>query len=81
MRERVRMRVRVPARLGPIAFRLSSTPMRLLSLCLVLLPSLAFAGDSATPPEGPPWERDLLAAHAKALKAGVPVFCYFTKTY
>ncbi|MDJ0522808.1 MAG: hypothetical protein QNJ90_12135 [Planctomycetota bacterium] len=40
----------------------------------------AFAG-SETPPEGPPWERDIVQAHGKALAKGVPLFVYFTKTY
>lgn len=41
---------------------------------------LALAG-SETPPAGPTWERDLIQAHATALKQGVPLFLYFTKTY
>ncbi len=40
----------------------------------------AFAG-SETPPKGPPWERDLITAHGKAVKQGLPIFLYFTKTY
>ena len=55
--------------------------MRLLACALVLsLSGMALAG-SETPPEGPPWERDIVAAHEKALKQGVPLFVYFTKTY
>lgn len=49
------------------------------ALLLVLAP-IALAG-SATPPEGPPWERDLVEAQTKALKKGLPLFLYFTKTY
>ena len=41
-----------------------------LLLCLAVA---AFA-DSKTPPEGPPWQRDLLAAQKKALEEGKPVF-------
>ena len=53
----------------------------LLAATLVLgLTSLALAG-SDTPPEGPPWERNLLEAQTKALERGVPLFVYFTKTY
>ena len=53
----------------------------LLATALVLaLLSPAWAG-SDVPPEGPAWERDLVTAHGKALKAGVPLFLYFTKTY
>ena len=47
---------------------------------LAVFASSAFGG-SDTPPEGPPWQRDLLEAQAQALKSGTPVFCYFTKTY
>ena len=41
----------------------------------------ALAGKSETPPEGPPWMRNLHAARTKALKEGKPLFLYFTKTY
>jgi len=51
------------------------------SVATLLLASIAFAGDSETPPEGPPWKRDLLAAQKEALERGKPVFFYFTKTY
>ena len=56
--------------------------MRLLTLLALLLlaPALSFAG-SETPPEGPPWQRDLIETQTQALKSGTPVFCYFTKTY
>ena len=47
---------------------------------LLLVAAAAFA-DSKTPPEGPPWERDLLAAQKKAIEQGKPIFFYFTKTY
>jgi hypothetical protein len=50
------------------------------ALPILLLAAVAVAG-SETPPPGPPWERDLLAAQAKALDRGVPLFVYFTKTY
>ena len=53
--------------------------------CRVLLLAIALGGvalaDSATPPEGPPWKRDLAAARKEALEAGKPIFLYFTKTY
>ncbi len=45
-----------------------------------LLPLIALA-ESETPPEGPPWRRDLLEAHKEALESGTPIFLYFTKTY
>lgn len=47
---------------------------------LVVAHGLALAG-SDTPPKGPPWQRDLLAAHEQALTQGTPIFLYFTKTY
>ena len=50
----------------------------LLILPLLVTPLLA---GSETPPEGPPWERDLLKAQKRALKEGKPLFVYFTKTY
>ena len=45
-----------------------------------LSPGVAYA-KSDVPPEGPPWMTDLIAAHAKAVKSGKPIFLYFTKTY
>ena len=64
-------------------YPLPSAPMRILSLsfvfALALSPS-AFAG-SDVPPEGPPWQHELLEAQRSALQSGTPVFCYFTKTY
>ena len=36
---------------------------------------------SETPPPGPPWQHDFLAAQSEALSRGKPVFVYFTKTY
>lgn len=36
---------------------------------------------SETPPLGPPWRYDFLAAQSEALSAGKPIFVYFTKTY
>jgi hypothetical protein len=51
----------------------------------ILIPALLLAGaafgGSETPPEGPPWKRDILEAQEQALKEGKPVFFYFTKTY
>jgi len=49
-------------------------------LAALLLSPFAFAG-SETPPQGPPWKRDLLEAHKEALETGTPLFVYFTKTY
>ena len=50
-----------------------------------LVVTLLFAGaalaGSETPPEGPPWQRDLIAAQKQALSEGKPLFLYFTKTY
>lgn len=51
------------------------------SMLSLLLAGALWAGESETPPEGPPWKRDLLAARAEALAAGKPLFLYFTKTY
>jgi hypothetical protein len=39
------------------------------------------AGESETPPKGPPWKTELLPAQKEALERGLPVFFYFTKTY
>lgn len=50
------------------------------AVLLAALSGLATAG-SDVPPEGPPWTEDLLAAHARALAEGKPLFLYFTKTY
>ena len=51
------------------------------SSALVLLALAVAAGESETPPKGPPWQTDLLAAQKEALEKGLPVFFYFTKTY
>ncbi|MHC4952957.1 MAG: hypothetical protein ACYTGZ_03645 [Planctomycetota bacterium] len=56
---------------------------RALTLSLLIsgaISTAAFA-DSKTPPKGPPWQRDLLAAQKAALEQGKPIFFYFTKTY
>ena len=53
-------------------------PLGIALLCVAA--TTAFAG-SDTPPEGPPWQRDLLAAQEEALTEGKPLFFYFTKTY
>ena len=45
-----------------------------------LLAAPAVAG-SETPPEGPPWVRDLAEAQKKAIEKEVPIFVYLTKTY
>ncbi len=45
-----------------------------------LCAAMAQAG-SETPPKGPPWQRELLAAQKQALQNGRPIFLYFTKTY
>ena len=47
---------------------------------LLLLAGIASAG-SETPPQGPPWLRDLAEAQALAEKTGRPIFVYLTKTY
>ena len=52
----------------------------LLGLLILMLSASAYAG-SDTPPEGPPWKRDLVSAQKEALEQGKPVFLYFTKTY
>jgi hypothetical protein len=57
--------------------------MRTLVLAAVLLALAAPASHagSDTPPEGPPWVRDLAEAQDLALKKDLPIFLYFTKTY
>ena len=51
------------------------------ALLTAFLAGLAAAGESETPPKGPPWQRDLHAARKQALAEGKPLFLYFTKTY
>ena len=51
-----------------------------LSLLAFGLATPALAG-SDTPPEGPPWTRDLIAAQKTALARKVPIFVYLTKTH
>jgi hypothetical protein len=53
------------------------------ALAFVALAWLAVAATagSETPPEGPPWTREFAAAQRDALKRGVPMFVYLTKTY
>jgi hypothetical protein len=36
---------------------------------------------SETPPVGPPWVRDFHEAQETALKKGLPIFVYLTKTF
>lgn len=36
---------------------------------------------SETPPEGPPWVRDVVLAQKQALERKVPIFVYLTKTH
>jgi hypothetical protein len=36
---------------------------------------------SETPPGGPPWVRTLAEAQEQAIRRGVPIFVYLTKTY
>ena len=45
-----------------------------------IAPPSARAG-SETPPVGPPWVRDFHEAQERALKQGLPIFVYLTKTY
>jgi len=49
-------------------------------LLLSMITGPVLAG-SESPPEGPPWVRDLAVARKKALAGGKPIFIYFTKTY
>jgi hypothetical protein len=51
--------------------------MRSLLLLALLAPAWAA---TETPPAGPPWHVDLLAAQAHALEHGHPLFVYVTKT-
>lgn len=59
--------------------------LRAIACALVSGVFLAFASSaragSETPPAGPPWVRDLVSAQKEAVKQGVPIFVYFTKTY
>jgi len=48
---------------------------------LLTLAGAVCAGESATPPPGPPWKRELAPALEAALEGGKPIFLYFTKTY
>ena len=41
---------------------------------------MVWAG-SETPPKGPPWHQNLLAAQKQALDEDKPILFYFTKTY
>lgn len=53
-------------------------------LCALLLTLAAATGAARageTPPPGPPWQTDFLAAQRQALREGKPLFLYFTKTY
>ena len=38
-------------------------------------------GGSETPPVGPPWVRDFHEAQESALRKGLPIFVYLTKTF
>lgn len=49
-------------------------------LMAAALATSALAG-SETPPEGPPWVRDLHAAQVEGLTQGKPIFVYLTKTH
>ncbi len=59
--------------------------MRILQLVaaavLVLLAAGSALAGSETPPEGPPWVRDLAEAQKLALAKRVPIFVYLTKTH
>ena len=57
-----------------------TTPKAHALLTTALLAGAALAG-SETPPAGPPWQRDFVAARRQALAEGKPLFLYFTKTY
>ena len=54
-------------------------PSAVVAAALFALAVEANAGE--TLPKGPPWHRDLLAAHQQAAAKGKPIFAYFTKTY
>ena len=58
----------------------SATRMAAFVTAGAALAAIAFAG-SETPPAGPPWTKDFAAAQTKAVKDGVPLFVYMTKTY
>lgn len=53
-------------------------------LTFTLLTALLFAAAALaeeTPPPGPPWVTDFLAARRTALQEGKPIFLYHTKTH
>lgn len=50
-----------------------------LALLLPLLTPAARAGE--TPPPGPPWKTEWLAAKQEAITTGRPIFAYFTKKH
>jgi hypothetical protein len=50
-----------------------------LSFALALM-APAHAG-SETPPVGPPWVKDFVAAQKSALERKLPIFVYLTKTH
>jgi len=47
---------------------------------LLGMAATALAG-SETPPEGPPWKRDLHEAQVEGIRHGKAIFVYLTKTY
>ena len=54
--------------------------MTLLTTLLLAAATTAFGG-SETPPEGPPWVRDLAEAQRQAVDKDLPIFVYLTKTF
>ena len=61
-------------------------PARAALMTMALVAGLGAALPSAragseTPPVGPPWVRDFHEAQERALKQGLPIFVYLTKTY
>jgi hypothetical protein len=55
---------------------------RILKAALSAIACWATSGVHAgeTPPPGPPWKMDFMAARKEAMKEGRPIFMYFTKT-
>lgn len=64
--------------------RATTTLLALLPALAVLVALVAtdaaYAG-SETPPEGPPWMRDIQEAQKSAIERKVPIFVYLTKTH
>lgn len=66
--------------LARAATLLTLLPALCVVLALLVVAAPAQAG-SETPPEGPPWVRDIQEAQKAAIARKVPIFVYLTKTH